>query len=220
MATSVLRDHVAAPERVGQGFVLFMEGCAEILPLPRPANIKKRYVTLVEIMGDDGNPAMALLNNRPFDTTDIEEVKVDTVEEWNIINTTADTHPIHLHLIGFQLAERQAFDVDGYLQATYGTTELMVPDVGSGPWPPPAPETFLQGPVLPRGEFEAGWKDTVQVHPGHVTRLLVPFGPSAAPGLPFGQKHKANPLTGDYLWHCHILDHEDNDMMLPYKVTL
>jgi len=81
-----------------------------ILPLPRPANIKKRYVTLVEIMGA-GGPCMALLNNRPFDTTDIEEVTVDTVEEWNIINTTADTHPIHLHLIGFQVAERQAFDV-------------------------------------------------------------------------------------------------------------
>ena len=77
---------------------------------------------------------------------------------------------------------------------------------------------FLRGPVLPRGAFEAGWKDTVQVHPGHVTRLLVPFGPSAAPGLPFGQAHKANPFIGDYLWHCHILDHEDNDMMLPYKV--
>jgi len=190
-----------------------------IRPLPRPANIKKRYVTLVEIMGADGVPAMALLNNRRFDTTDIERVKVDTVEEWNIINTTADTHPIHLHLIGFQVAERQAFDVPGYLLATYGTEELMEPDVGTGPWPPPAPETFLNGPVVPRGAFEAGWKDTVQVHPGQVTRLLVPFGPSAAPGMPFGQRHRANPFTGDYLWHCHILDHEDNDMMLPYKVT-
>jgi mRNA-degrading endonuclease YafQ of YafQ-DinJ toxin-antitoxin module len=53
-----------------------------------------------------------------------------------------------------------------------------------------------------------------------LARLLVPFGPSAAPGLPFSQQHRAHPLTGDYLWHCHILDHEDNDMMLPYKVTL
>ena len=190
-----------------------------ILPLPRQANIRKRYLTLVEIMGATG-PVMALLNNRRFDTTDIEEVKVNTVEEWNIINTTADTHPIHLHLIGFQLAMRQAFDVPGYLLATYGTEELMETDVGTGPWPPPAPDSFLTGPVLPRGAFEAGWKDTVQVHPGLVTRLLVPFGPSAAPGIPFGQQHLANPFTGDYLWHCHILDHEDNDMMLPYKVTL
>jgi spore coat protein A, manganese oxidase len=187
-----------------------------IRPLSR-VNIRKRYVTLVEIMGA-GGPCMALLNNRPFTTTDIEEVTVDTVEEWNIINTTADTHPIHLHLIGFQVAERQAFDVEGYLQATYGTTELMEENVGSGEWPYKAPDAFLLGDVLPRGEFEAGWKDTVQVHPGQITRLLVPFGPSAAPGMPFGQKHKANPLTGDYLWHCHILDHEDNDMMLPYKV--
>ena len=53
-----------------------------------------------------------------------------------------------------------------------------------------------------------------------LARLLVPFGPSAAPGLPFSEQHRAHPLTGDYLWHCHILDHEDNDMMVPYKVTL
>jgi spore coat protein A, manganese oxidase len=59
----------------------------------------------------------------------------------------------------------------------------------------------------------------VQVHPGFVTRILVPFGPSAAAGLPFGQQHRANPITGDYLLHCHILDHEDNDMMQPFKVV-
>jgi spore coat protein A, manganese oxidase len=191
-----------------------------IRPLSR-VNIKKRYLTLVEIMNADGSaPVMALMNNRRFDTPDVEEVKVDTVEEWNILNLTADTHPIHLHLIGFQVAERQALDVPGYLLATYGTEELKDADVGTGPVTLPAPDGFLMGDVLPRGEFEAGWKDTVQVHPGHVTRILVPFGPSAAPGLPFGQRHRARPFTGDYLWHCHILDHEDNDMMLPYKVTL
>lgn len=188
-----------------------------IQPLPR--NVRKRYLTLVEIMGGDG-PCMALLNNRMYDTPDIEEAKVDTVEEWNIINLTADTHPIHLHLVGFQVAERQPIDVAGYLKSTYGVTELGMGDVGNGPWPPPPPDAFLNGPVVSPAAHEGGWKDTVQVHPEHVTRLLVPFGPSAAPGVPFGKRHRANPLTGDYMWHCHILDHEDNEMMLPYRVTL
>jgi len=183
-------------------------------------NIKKRYLTLVEIATDDGSmPIMALINNRRFDTVDICDPKVDTVEEWNIINLTADTHPIHLHLIGFQVAERQAIDVDGYLLKHYGTIEPHADTVNTGPFPIPPPDGFLLGPVVPRGAFEAGWKDTVQVHPGFVTRIVVPFGPSAAPNLPFGQQHRANPFTGNYLVHCHILDHEDNDMMQPYKVT-
>jgi spore coat protein A, manganese oxidase len=189
-----------------------------IQPLPR--NVRKRYLTLVEIMGTDGNPAMALLNNRMYDTTNIEAPKVNTVEEWNIINLTADTHPIHVHLIGFQVAERQPIDVPAYLLANYKTEELGVPDVGTGPWPPPAPDAFFTGPVEAPAAYEKGWKDTVQVHPGYVTRLLIPFGPSAAPGVPFGQQHRSAPFTGDYTWHCHILDHEDNEMMLPYKVTL
>ncbi len=51
-----------------------------------------------------------------------------------------------------------------------------------------------------------------------VTRILVPFGPDAADGVPFGQT-VPQPFTGRYVWHCHILDHEDNEMMLPYEVV-
>jgi FtsP/CotA-like multicopper oxidase with cupredoxin domain len=51
-----------------------------------------------------------------------------------------------------------------------------------------------------------------------VTRILVPFGPSAAPAVPFGHG-VTSPFTGRYVWHCHILDHEDNEMMLPYEVV-
>jgi len=61
---------------------------------------------------------------------------------------------------------------------------------------------------------EAGWKDTVRVNPGEITRILVPFGANAAPGVPFG-----NSFTGEYVWHCHILEHEDNEMMLRYEVV-
>ncbi|MCA9903022.1 MAG: multicopper oxidase domain-containing protein, partial [Anaerolineae bacterium] len=74
---------------------------------------------------------------------------------------------------------------------------------------------FLQGPAFPAPANERGWKDTIRTMPGEVTTILVragqigdgspyPFDPSAAPG---------------YVWHCHVLEHEDNEMMRPYSVN-
>jgi spore coat protein A len=54
-------------------------------------------------------------------------------------------------------------------------------------------------PPLPN---ERGWKDTVQALPGFVTRIIMRFGP----------------YTGRYVYHCHILEHEDYDMMRPFDV--
>ena len=135
---------------------------------------------------------------------------MDTVEQWNIINTTGDTHPIHLHLVQFQVLSRQKFRVEEYLETYYE-------DLGHdsfGPHPVPTADPFLIGrPRLP-GANEAGWKDTVRANPGEVLSIIVPFGGNAAPGVPFGQS-----FVGDYVWHCHILEHEDNEMMLPYQVV-
>ena len=58
------------------------------------------------------------------------------------------------------------------------------------------------GPVQAPEAHEAGWKDTVRADPGMVTRIVVPF----------------EGYTGRYVWHCHILEHEDNEMMRPYEV--
>jgi spore coat protein A len=58
------------------------------------------------------------------------------------------------------------------------------------------------GPVQPPEAHEAGWKDTVRADPGMVTRIIVPF----------------EGYAGRYVWHCHILEHEDNEMMRPYEV--
>ena len=59
------------------------------------------------------------------------------------------------------------------------------------------------GPPLPLDPSEMGWKDTVRANPGEVTRIIARFGP----------------FTGIYPWHCHILEHEDHDMMRPYEVS-
>jgi FtsP/CotA-like multicopper oxidase with cupredoxin domain len=181
---------------------------------PLGAPVRVRNLTLVEIADSlTDAPIMALVNNLPFDTDQIEMPVVDTVEQWNIINTTGDTHPIHLHLVQFQLLGRQKFDVDRFMETNY--QELPDPEAaGIGPWPAPSADAFARGTLKRPDLNERGWKDTVRANPGEITRLLVPFGATAAIGVPFG-----NSFTGEYVFHCHILEHEDNEMMLRYKVV-
>ena len=82
---------------------------------------------LVEIMDPETDePVMALLNNRPWETDEIERPVVDTTEKWNIVNLTADTHPIHLHLVQFRALRRRGFDAERYLTDVFGT-EMLTP---------------------------------------------------------------------------------------------
>jgi spore coat protein A, manganese oxidase len=186
-------------------------------PITSPGTaVRERNLTLVEIIDPDTDePVMALLNNRPWATDDIERPTVNTVEIWNLINLTEDSHPIHVHLVQFLLKNRQPIDASRYLEDVFGTDELAPADVGTGDRPYPSPDGYITGDASGPLPSEAGWKDTIQAHPSEVTRIVVPFGPAAGIGVPFGQRVTH---TGEYVWHCHILDHEDNEMMLPYVV--
>jgi spore coat protein A, manganese oxidase len=182
-----------------------------IAPLPTSgtAFAGVRRMSLVEVI-QGGEPLVSLLNNERFHEADPIEVEVDTVERWDFVNTTGDAHPIHLHLVQFQVLQRQAFDAAGYTAVAY--PDPITP--GAGPSPVPDPTVYYRGRARPPAPNEAGWKDTVRVDPGQVVSILVPFGAGAAPDLPIGRSY-----TGDYVWHCHILEHEDNEMMLPYRVV-
>jgi FtsP/CotA-like multicopper oxidase with cupredoxin domain len=173
-----------------------------------------RQMALVEVLNTAGIPVMALLNNRPFHTTDITEVESDTLEEWELVNTTVDAHPIHLHFTQFQVLNRQRFDAGDYLAATGyvdPATGLVTPGQGSS-----VPVTpFLMGRPTAAPANERGWKDTVVSMPGEVTRIRVPFGAGAAGGAPLAI---GSSFKGEYVWHCHILEHEDNDMMQRYVI--
>ena len=162
-----------------------------------------------------------------------------TTEIWEIVNITADAHPIHLHLVQFQLMNRQHFDVDEYL-ATYeasfpGGAYLQGfgppfdyraannPHSGGKEGGNPDVVPFLRPPVAPPLSYEKGWKDTVVAYPGQVTRLAVRWAPTDLPvGAPRGQLVFPFDPTGggvqNYVWHCHIIDHEDNEMMRPHAV--
>jgi FtsP/CotA-like multicopper oxidase with cupredoxin domain len=202
--------------------------------LPTLTPTRTRTVLLNEILDPaPGAPTEVLINNLGFHEhvdgstviprqTDIETVHLNTVEEWDIVNTTADTHPIHLHLTQFRVVGRQAVDAAAYL-ASYNP-DLPAPSASDeGPWPIPSADDFLvPGTQTAPAANESGWKDTVQAPPGQVTRIVVPFGGLAA-GVPAPFDGDAPGATqrfiGDYVFHCHILEHEDNDMMQPYRVV-
>jgi spore coat protein A, manganese oxidase len=114
------------------------------------------------------------------------------VEVWQIANLTGDTHPIHFHLVNVQTIARQPFRVSNY----NGTP------------------TYI-GPARPPDPNEAGWKDTVRMNPGEVTTVIMEF---KLPTVPFVVP--VSPRTGgnEYVWHCHILEHEEHDMMRPLVV--
>ncbi|MBF0312677.1 MAG: multicopper oxidase domain-containing protein [Oligoflexia bacterium] len=206
-----------------------------------------RHLTLVEHMSETDEPITAMINNLRWMSPVTETPRVGSTEVWEIINTTMDTHPIHLHLVQFQLLNRQSFDMDSYLNAYKASFPggHFIPESGvPRPKDPSFPSgnldvtPYLQG--APRGPDanEDGWKDTIRVGHGEVARFVIRWAPTDAPAqgprsprvgmnfFPFTPSLKQgelDPLTGyktgpGYVWHCHILDHEDNDMMRPYKV--
>lgn len=184
--------------------------------LPNP--IKTRILTLYEIGGPNG-PQMVTLNGDRWSAPVSEQPVVGSTEEWCIVNLTMDAHPIHLHLIQFQIVSRQKFEVDKY------TTDWLQLNskLGNPPWmaiPKSLPiESYLVGESQGAEANEAGWKDTVKAFPGEVTRIRVRFAPQNSQSCPGKNLFPFNPSAGPgYVWHCHILDHEDNEMMRPYQV--
>jgi len=130
-----------------------------------------------------------------------------STEIWEFINLTNGMHPIHLHLIQFQLYNRQKFNVNAYRKALLDNNPGLMP--GMGIINPVDPTPYLIGdPVYPYNTNEYAWKDTIRSNGGEVTRIIVRFSPQ----FPF------DATIGAYMWHCHLLSHEDNEMMRPYRL--
>ena len=152
-----------------------------ISKIPESEAVATRLLTLDEFVNRAGNPVMLLLNASHWKYPVTEKPVLGSTEIWTFINPTKDSHPIHLHLVRFQILDRQPYE----------------------PWLFQSKrQLHFLGPPKPPDPSEAGWKDTVRAHPRMVTRIIVPF----------------EGFTGRYVWHCHILEHEDNEMMRPYEV--
>ena len=150
-----------------------------------------RTLTLEEVLDPiSGEPIASLLDGKRFEDPMSEFPQLNTSEVWNLANLTVDTHPIHLHLVQFRVLDRIPFDAERYAA-----------DKAAGMAGPIA--SYYTGPAVLADPNEVGYKDTVRANPGEVTRIGAQFGDFA----------------GDFVWHCHILEHEDNEMMRPYRVV-
>jgi FtsP/CotA-like multicopper oxidase with cupredoxin domain len=220
----------ADPQTVGQIMQFTVLNTPAVTPPALPptlntiaklsTNVTVRTRTLNEVMGAAG-PLQVLLDGQMWDAPVSEMPRVGSTEIWEIVNLTADTHPIHLHLVQFQLLNRQTLQTGAYTTAWNtlnggGMLPLMQPTVAL------SPANYLQGKPMGPAANEMGWKDTLQVRPGEVTRLLVRVAPTeanVATTMPGMNLFPFDPTVGPgYVWHCHILDHEDNEMMRPMSI--
>lgn len=117
-----------------------------------------------------------------------ETPRLNTIEDWNLINTTGDAHPLHVHLVNFQPQGRTPVAVDRR------TGDVLRDSHG---------QVIPVGPEVPVAPNERGWKETIRVDYASITRVRILWD-----GYP-----------GRYVYHCHILEHEEHDMMRPFEVA-
>lgn len=153
--------------------------------IPRMAEssaVQTRALTIADYQNRLGRSSVMLLNGMHWDMPVTEKPVLNTTEIWSFINLTDDTHPIHLHMVRFQMLDRRPFDL-----AVYQLSGKIV----------------FTGPAETLSPNEIGWKDIARVDPVTVTRIIVNF----------------EEFLGRYVWHCHMLEHEDNEMMRPYEIV-
>jgi FtsP/CotA-like multicopper oxidase with cupredoxin domain len=265
-------------------------------------NNTRRLVLIEQEDPDSGAPVVVLINNThwdgqspmgsfywqkgqaipdsiPFNDGNIKVTEIPQIgstEIWEFVNLTPDAHPIHIHLIQFQVLNRQVFNVGAVVPDTTPPFHVPPPPFFTTPgyrtnayeaaWPvynpgdnngfggtrygdgPPYaylntypmggnPDitSYLIGNPIPPDPNEAGWKDTLKMYPGTVTRLVTRWAPQdvKVDGVVAGQnKYSFDPTAKlgvaddgfgfpggpGYIVHCHILDHEDNEMMRPFEL--
>jgi spore coat protein A len=170
-----------------------------------------RDVVLQENMSPEDTPLEVLLNGLRF-TDPVEDfVKAGSVETWQWINLTGDAHPMHTHLVTFQVLDRQAFDTEAY-----GAAWQAFLDSGRNNSFKPRVSEYVVGPTLPPAPEELGFKDTVKAYPEYVTRVRARFDLPRNATLKVIDDHET---YGKWVYHCHILEHEENDMMRPFEVV-
>jgi spore coat protein A len=128
-----------------------------------------------------GTVAAGVWTERKWMDPVTENPAVGATEVWEIYNTTADAHPMHIHEIAFEVMNREGLVLNA-------EGEVAEPIQLDGNTTAPEP-------------WESGFKDTVIAYPGQVTRLKARFT-----------------SPGQFVWHCHIVEHEDNEMMRPYRI--
>lgn len=161
-----------------------------------------------------------VLNNKMFRDAITEKPTLNDVEEWVFINTTPDVHPMHVHLVKFEVIEKGYIDTTlaGAYTRADGTSMPLA--VNPAAFIPNAEPGLLANSALPGSLYALApneqkmWKDIVLVPPaGTPQDSMVPV---ANPGYVRIRAKFTRP--GTYMWHCHILSHEENEMMRRFMV--
>jgi FtsP/CotA-like multicopper oxidase with cupredoxin domain len=167
-----------------------------------------------------GRILKAMLDGRLFHKDTTELPLVGATEDWEFVNTTPLTHNKHVHLIEFQLVDRTPIDAARYLAdwlAANGDPPFDHPTIKL-----PVGPYITGAPVGPEPEEDA-WKDTIRTPAGFVTRIRIRWAPQELPtgaGGPGINLFPFDPTYGiGYVWHCHLLEHEDNEMMRQMTVV-
>ncbi|KAB2621159.1 multicopper oxidase LPR1-like [Pyrus ussuriensis x Pyrus communis] len=176
-------------------------------PVPDLSSASRtRYITMYEYESDTGEPTHLYLNAKPFDAPATEIVKAGTSEVWNVINLTQDNHPLHIHLGLFVVFEqRELVNEEKFKDCMNKLNDAVKCQISR----------YARGKTVEVPAHEKGWKNVFKMRPGTVTKILLrlayihsnasyEFDPTGEPG---------------YVYHCHILDHEDNVMMRPLKLV-
>lgn len=147
-----------------------------VVPIPEAEAAQTRTLELYKVPDECTGQRWSINGLRWADIT--EHPALGTTEIWRWVNRSGFMHPMHMHLVQFQVLDRQPFEiVDGQVQTT--------------------------GPPVPPDSGEAGWKDTTPVRPFEIVRVIARF----------------EDYTGLYAYHCHILEHEEHEMMRQMNVV-
>ncbi|GMH26246.1 hypothetical protein Nepgr_028089 [Nepenthes gracilis] len=167
---------------------------------------RRRYITMFEYTTAADEPTHLYINGLSFDDPVTEMPKVGSTEVWSVINLTDDNHPLHVHLGLFTALDQTELlgeeEFKNCMVKLYDADKCNV-------------SRYARGKKIEVPAHEKGWKNVFKIRPGYVTTMIVkfsyihvdssyPFDATAEPG---------------YVYHCHILDHEDNVMMRPMKLV-
>ena len=190
LAASVVRA-IALVERPAE-----VEGQAPMLTLRElvedPA-AREPVITIVEARGGEERTTRWRTVATRFEDAATFFPVLHEPEIWRLINLTEDTHPIHVHLDSFQVLGRQPAALTLAEDGITATGTSATVHIG---------QRIDDGIPHALDDNELGLKDTVRVNANEVVDIAVRF----------------SSFAGRYMYHCHILEHEDRDMMRPFVI--
>ena len=225
LQNSALTNFQTEAETLGQIVQFTVVDETGFSPKPLPSNLnptligdfpslqtpeKERILTLTAVQGPNDQQAL-LLDGQKWASPISENPILGTTEDWIIVNPILNAHPIHVHLVQFQLVSRQEFNFTAYLSdwtALNGDPPIDHPTENFH-----SLEPYLIGQPIAPSQNEQGWKDTIIAYSGQVTTIRLRFTGLDGSNFPFDAT-----VGPGYVWHCHILDHEDNEMMRPMNI--